>query len=312
MPVESVIETKQTTAAGIAALAQLAAGPNRLYALLDACDEPLVWPKINSLESANVASLYSGPAGRDLYEIAPYLAVADQALIDWIVENLFDRPWGYFVVADGSITLPELRKHFRRFMMATGPQGKDLYFRFYDPRVVTVFVNSFSVEAVGRFFGPLRSILLFDEDGQLLTLQVAETSIAATTSGAPDRSKLKVTEADLQNYIQYRDQEFRQRLVSHLSELLEKENRPVDRQELTRRVERGLVAAKRYLLEKQSDIARYLEIICLHLGNVAQDGDPMAVQNILFDRRIEISERLDRLEEWAIEQSMATTGAGQL
>jgi hypothetical protein len=312
MPVESVIETKQTAAAGVAALAQIVAGPKRLYALLDACDEPLVWPKVYSLDSEKVASLFSGPAGRDFYEIAPYVAVADQALVDWIVDNLLDRPWGYFVVVDESITLLRLRKHFRRFMMATGPQGKDLYFRFYDPRVVTVFAKSFSAETVGRFFGPLHSVLLFDEDKQLLTLQVAEFSSANAASDGPDRRKLNVTEADLRNYVQYRDQEFQRRLVSHLSELLEQENRPVDRKQLNGQVERGLFAAKRYLLKKQSDIARYLEIICLHLGRVAHDGEPMAAQNIMFDRRLEISQRLDGLEKWAIEQSMFTAKTGQL
>ena len=301
----ALIETKQGVENDLAALTDLTSGPSNLYALLDACDESSVVQKINSLEKSQAASLYQGSAARDFYAIAPYVVAADQAFVDWIANNMLGRPWGYFLETDPLVTLPKIRSHLRRFMMAKGPGDKDLYFRFYDPRVVTIFLKSFSSETVSRFWGPIQSILLFDEDSQLVRLSPPET-----VSPSLDRSRFTVTESDLQNYVRHRDQGFRQRLKSHLTDFLQSHGQNVNQEQLDSQIIVGLERAKRYLLTKQSDIARYLELICFHVRSFEERGDPLPVQNILFDRRIKITERLDRLEDWA-KQHSAVASVGE-
>ena len=132
--------------------------PGTLYAILDACDEPRVPKKVEELGPERAVSLYRGAAQRDYWAIAPYLVQVDEELLDWIVENLWDDPWGIFAVADAE--LAELRKHFRRFLMVEDPDGEKIYFRFYDPRVLLQFLLTFDDEETTRFFGPNKCVML--------------------------------------------------------------------------------------------------------------------------------------------------------
>jgi hypothetical protein len=131
-------------------LAQPAGGR---FALLDACDEPLV-PAMARMRGERAVSLYRGWAEQDYWAVAPYLFELDQALVDWIVENLWESPWGMFVAADAP--LDQLRKHFRRFLEVKAPDGRRLYFRFYDPRVLPTFLTTCTAHEAERFFGPVQ------------------------------------------------------------------------------------------------------------------------------------------------------------
>lgn len=132
-----------------------------LFAILDACDEPLVPEKVQALGNERAACLYRGAAERDYWSIAPYLVEVDEPLFDWIVDNLWKEPWGIFAVADS--TLKDIRKHFRKFLLVEGPDGEELYFRFYDPRVIRSYINSCDPGEARQFFGPCQSIVTFDE-----------------------------------------------------------------------------------------------------------------------------------------------------
>jgi hypothetical protein len=132
---------------------RIANEPGSVYAILDACDEPRVPQKVSELGDCAV-SLYRGWAEEQYWAIAPYLVVVDSDLLDWIVENLRDDPWGIFVVAQCDLTA--LRKHFRRFLLVKHPDGRQMYFRFYDPRVLPSFLGSCTAEEAQQFLGPVQ------------------------------------------------------------------------------------------------------------------------------------------------------------
>ena len=71
-----------------------------LYAVLDACDEPRIPAKVREIGPHRALSLYRGSAEADLAAIAPYVAIVDSALLEWIAANLWTTPWGIFAVAD--------------------------------------------------------------------------------------------------------------------------------------------------------------------------------------------------------------------
>lgn len=136
-------------------LVEWLSGEDHLYALLDACDEPRIPPKIASLGQRAVC-LYRGAAAREHAFIAPYLARVDNDMVDWILEYLAETPWGYFVSADTD-SLEDVRKHFRKFLLVKGPEGEELYFRFYDPRCLPTFLNSSTQEELDAFFGSMKA-----------------------------------------------------------------------------------------------------------------------------------------------------------
>ncbi|HJP56174.1 MAG TPA: DUF4123 domain-containing protein [Gemmatimonadales bacterium] len=125
----------------------------RLYAILDACDEPRVPRKVRELGPARAVSLYRGPAEEDLAAIAPYLVQVGSDELDWIAASLWSSPWGIFALSDAG--LEPLRSHFRKFLLVDAPDGDRWYFRFYDPRVLERFLPTCSAPQLAEFFGPV-------------------------------------------------------------------------------------------------------------------------------------------------------------
>lgn len=123
----------------------------RLFAILDACDEPHVPVKCRELGPA-ADSLYRGRADERLWAIAPYLVAVSPDTFDWIVATLWGRPWGIFALAE--IGLADLATHFRRHLVVT-VGGEQRYFRFYDPRVLPPFLASADPAMLDQFFGPV-------------------------------------------------------------------------------------------------------------------------------------------------------------
>jgi hypothetical protein len=156
--------------------------PGTLYAILDACDEPRVPEKVKELGPERAVSLYRGWAERDYWAIAPYLVQVDEQLLDWIVQNLWQDPWGLFAVAATDIVA--LRKHFRRFLMVEDEDGERLYFRFYDPRVLNDFLATVSQGEAEQFFGPIDALFTAVEPVGTLLMYAHQTAADSGSSSA--------------------------------------------------------------------------------------------------------------------------------
>lgn len=133
------------------------AADGRLYAILDACDEPTVPSKMAELGPERAVSLFSGEAESQQWAIAPYLAHVDEKLVEWIFLTLWPRPWGILAVAETD--LDSLRKHFRRFLIVQDPEGERMYFRYYDPRILAAFLPPCTQDELRAFFGPLKALV---------------------------------------------------------------------------------------------------------------------------------------------------------
>jgi pSer/pThr/pTyr-binding forkhead associated (FHA) protein len=134
-----------------------------LYALLDASREPSVLKVI--LESKEeYQSLYEGPQGAQLAHFAPYLirVPQDSSLLDTLVQQAWSKSWGVFLTCDKP--LKDLRTHFRHFLTVKLPDGQQVYFRYYDPRVLRLFLPTCFPEETTQFFGPVKQFLMEAED----------------------------------------------------------------------------------------------------------------------------------------------------
>jgi pSer/pThr/pTyr-binding forkhead associated (FHA) protein len=130
-----------------------------LYALLDASREPSVLKVI--LESKEeYQSLYEGAQGAQLAHFAPYLVRVPQksALLDTLVHQGWSKSWGVFLTSD--TPLKDLRTHFRHFLTVKLPDGQQVYFRYYDPRVLRLFLPTCLPEETNQFFGPVKHFLM--------------------------------------------------------------------------------------------------------------------------------------------------------
>ncbi|HEY0466175.1 MAG TPA: DUF4123 domain-containing protein [Polyangiaceae bacterium] len=130
-----------------------------LFALLDAARAPAVLQTLR-VHSEVFYSLYDGPDGEVLDDVAPYLVQlhSRSPLLEVLLREHWGASWGVFVWA--LTDLKSLRRHLRRFLIVQDSKGKDMYFRFYDPRVLRVFLPSCTPAELNDFFGPVGSFLI--------------------------------------------------------------------------------------------------------------------------------------------------------
>ena len=134
-----------------------------LFALLDASREPSVL-KVIYESKEEFQSLFEGAQGQQLAHFAPYLIRVPQksALVETLTKQAWSKSWGVFVTSD--IPLKELRTHFRHFLNVKLPDGKQVYFRYYDPRVLRLFLPTCLPDETNQFFGPVKQFLIEAED----------------------------------------------------------------------------------------------------------------------------------------------------
>lgn len=129
------------------------------YALLDAARDERIYPAVLRAD-CEWTCLYRGDAAATMAEVAPYLVRLDRAshFAQWLIEEGWGDSWGVFLNA--AVTLEILRAHFRRFVFAQLPDGRNVYFRFYDPRVLRVYLPTCTPDETEMLFGPVERFVM--------------------------------------------------------------------------------------------------------------------------------------------------------
>ena len=136
-----------------------------LYCVLDAARDGRVYPYVMN-QQKDRESLWADHGEGD--EIAPWLAelAYRSRLLDDFCRHGWGESWGILVSSRRSFK--ELRRHLRRFLYIRTEMGEKLYFRFYDPRVLRVFLPIADKEQLDQLFGAVHgeidSFFLEDED----------------------------------------------------------------------------------------------------------------------------------------------------
>jgi hypothetical protein len=138
-----------------------------LFALLDAARDLRLFTLLRECGEEH-QSLYEGIQGEKLALCAPYLVrlPRESRLLETLVWEGWGRSWGVYLSCPKPFQ--EVRKHFRRFLLVKTEEGKELYFRFYDPRVLRVFLPTCTGPEAGAFFGPTRCFWLEAEKAEIL------------------------------------------------------------------------------------------------------------------------------------------------
>lgn len=161
-----------------AALAALRAEPH-LWAVLDAARDDRILQLLK--ESADEARhLYEGPPGDAMADVAPYLVRfrPDSGLLDRLVEEGWGRAWGIYFAWDA--TTKDVRRHLRRFLQVEDEAKRErLYFRFYDPRVLGMFVPTCSVRQLATLFGDIERFHFEGRNGEVRRLDRPDVASAA-------------------------------------------------------------------------------------------------------------------------------------
>jgi pSer/pThr/pTyr-binding forkhead associated (FHA) protein len=135
-----------------------------LYAILDAARDPVILARLVMECKEEYQSLYEGAEGAKLAAFAPYLVALprESAFLEAIVREGWGKSWGVYLTCDRPFK--DVRKHLRRFLTVEAKGNEPLLFRFYDPRVLRVFLPSCLPKEALEFFGPIGEFLLEGED----------------------------------------------------------------------------------------------------------------------------------------------------
>ncbi|GAA4343211.1 DUF4123 domain-containing protein [Flaviaesturariibacter amylovorans] len=125
-------------------------------------------------------SLYAHPKNDLLHSVAPWIFEypGPPAFAEFFRTEGWGQSWGVLVGSGADIN--ELHRHFRRFLTVRLEDGEELYFRFYDPRVLRVFLPTCSPAQLQEFFGPVGTFIVEDEDPQFALLYRLQRGVLHT------------------------------------------------------------------------------------------------------------------------------------
>jgi hypothetical protein len=128
------------------------------FAVLDGAISPAVRDLLNQA-GVFYQSLYEGEQSAELAAFGPYLAEIQKGskLIPFLIKVGWGKSWGIFLST--KMSFAETRKHLRHFLTVDIEGGQRVLFRFYDPRVMRVFIPSCTPGQREEFFGRIEQIV---------------------------------------------------------------------------------------------------------------------------------------------------------
>lgn len=169
--VQKILETVAASTPKGRLLQILREQPAPLYALLDAVHDPQVLELLHGARE-ELQPLYEG--GQHAPEKIPYLVrlPAQSRLTEAFVNQGWGKNWGVYLTC--AAPLAELRGYFRQSLMVKTQDGREFFFRFYEPRFLRDILRSSSHADSAKFFGPAGSYLIEAEKPEIL-LQCTRT-----------------------------------------------------------------------------------------------------------------------------------------
>ena len=139
----------------------------KLYAVLDGARNDAIYPTIMQSDCA-FECLYLGELEEDVAQSAPYLIQLDRdkEFTHWLFREGWGDSWGIFIQA--AMQFKDLKRHLRKFLMVYDPNHKPLYFRYYDPRVLRIYLPTCNAGELGIVFGQINGYVLEDQNPDTL------------------------------------------------------------------------------------------------------------------------------------------------
>lgn len=142
------------------------------YAVLDAArDYSAV--AMARIVSPHYQSLFEGDRGERLDDVAAHLFQADDRGNVARITLCGAAPGEFGVFLESRADFVTIRKHLRRRLSVIRERdGKRVFFRFYDPRVMRSFLPACAVDEAAAFLGPIDIVRVQDEEpGFVLTFE---------------------------------------------------------------------------------------------------------------------------------------------
>ena len=149
----------------LSTLAAETAPRESLWGILDGARDASIFGKVET--ARRQCCLYAGALPWQLQMTAPYLV---ELPVDAFTRSLlragWGNSWGIFFLSEAP--METLRRHLRTFLRVADQRGRYLIFRYYDPRVMRVYLPTCQPSELRAVFGPIRCYLMESPLGDTL------------------------------------------------------------------------------------------------------------------------------------------------
>lgn len=123
-----------------------------VYAVLDAAAEGDLLHRLRT-DRLRFSCLFEGKQPKDVARVAPYLVALrhNSEFTEWLFEQGWDRHLGIVVLSRKPFL--EVLDHLRSVSYVESQEGRRLWFRFYDPRVLRAYLPTCTPIELTWFFG---------------------------------------------------------------------------------------------------------------------------------------------------------------
>lgn len=137
----------------------------QVYALLDRARDRRIKAMIR-LSRLEYCCLYGGRLSPVLERAAPYLVhlTPRASFTRDLIGMGWGQSWGILTVVPPDCSMQQQRRHFRTLLRVQTEEGRTLLFRFYDPRVLRIYLPTCTADEAALMFGPIPRLLAESED----------------------------------------------------------------------------------------------------------------------------------------------------
>jgi hypothetical protein len=147
-------------------------------------------PEQTSAPAPRLQCLYDGRSATEMASVAPYLIDLSeipraQPVLERLLVEGWGKSWGFYFTCPRRLEFDRIRKHLRSFLKVHVEGEEDMFFRFYDPRVLRVFLPTCTTEQRAEFFGPIDAFYVEGENAsECLEFRNSANGLKAERHGA--------------------------------------------------------------------------------------------------------------------------------
>jgi hypothetical protein len=139
-----------------------------IWMILDGARERRIYSDLTNSHLVS-SCLYSGDIPFELEVAAPHLVqleYQDKSTMD-LIQRSWGRSWGIFLRCDAR--MDRLRRHLRSILTVRSWRGEKMLFRYYDPRILRVYLPTCTSDELKTVYGPVQQFFTEAESGDTLT-----------------------------------------------------------------------------------------------------------------------------------------------
>ncbi len=277
-----------------------------LYALVDAARSDQVLPRLASGQ-CNYQSLFVGTDKEPLFRAGPFLIAPceDRGLFKWLTTEAWGESMALFFTSQAPYD--QLLRHLQSLLKAITEEDDELFFRYYDPRVLRNYLPYCDTASGWRFMGPIARLMVEAEEGERLLYWKREAlGRFPTDDNSQWRQPIFVSTDQLRIIRQGAFAEYQADLKKHLKTRFAKQIKAhrLDDGDLSQLVNNGIERARMYGIRTRFDVRRFVEYMLLLDPDFDLNPDFEWAGKIIFTNGLTGREKMDLLDRAVVLQML--------